>query len=122
MAKPNVDTRWASNEITIPVIDINGNSVLVLNRLEPTTQYKDTGLQPLVPITGGALNYKLYADYLMIEWLRAQEIGTILEFEDGTMDQTQLELDRGGSWDDLGTVSRGYSGGSVTVRGFQKTA
>lgn len=122
MAKPNVDTRWASNQVAIPVVDINGNSVLVLNRLEPTTQYKDTGLQPLVPITGGALNYKLYADYLMIEWLRAQEVGTILEFEDGTMDQAQLELDRGGSWDDLGTVSRGYSGGSVTVRGFQKTA
>lgn len=123
MAKPTVDTRWASNTIAIPVVDQEtGNSVVVLNRLEPSSQYKDEGLKPLVPVLGGAINYKLYADHLMIEWLRTTEIGTILEFEDTTMTLSQVQSDRGGTWEDLGTVSRAYSGGSVTVRGFKKTA
>lgn len=122
MAKPTVDTRWASNEVTISVTDKNGNSALVLNRKEPTNQYKDTGLQPKVPVIGDAINYKLYADHSMIEWLRQMEVGTILEFEDGAMTLAQVQSDHGGTWVDLGTVSRGYSGGSVTVRGFKKTA
>ena len=124
MAKPTVDTRWCTNQVAIAVPDIEGGgSALVLNRLEGTNTLKDIGYQPLVPMTGGSLNYKLYADHVMIEWLRNTEIGTILEFDEAEgMALAQVQSDRGGTWEDLGTVSRGYSGGSVTVRGFKRIA
>lgn len=122
MAKPTVDTRWASDQVAISVLDKNGNSAVVLNRAEPPNQYKDVGVQPSVPVLGDAINYILYAHHEMIEWLRTKEVGTILEFEDGTMDLAQVQSDHGGTWEDLGTISRAYTGGSVTVRGFKKTA
>lgn len=124
MAKPTVDTRWASNTVAIPVVDQEtGNSVVVLNRLEPSSQYKDEGLKPLAPVLGGAINYKLYADHVMIEWLRSTEVGTVLQFEDTTMTLAQLQADRGGTWIDLGTNYTVYSEeGGLVVRGFKKIA
>ncbi len=122
MAKPEVDTAWALQLVATPVLDKNNNPTIVLNKKEPTIQYKNVGVQPNVPILGGQLNYKLYADHAMIEWLRGCEVGTILEFLDGTMTLTQLQQDRGGTWVNLGTETRTYSSGAVTVRAFRKSA
>jgi hypothetical protein len=122
MAKPEVDTAWALQLVAIPVLDKNNNPTIVLSKKEPTVQYKNLGVQPGVPILGGQLNYKLYADHAMIEWLRGCEVGTILEFLDGTMTLTQLQQDRGGTWVNLGTETRTYSSGTVTVRAFRKSA
>lgn len=123
MAKPTVDTGWAKNLVFIPVTDSDGNSVVVANRLEPSNDYKNVGLQPNVPVVGDSLNYKLYADHAMIEWLRGMDVGVILEFEDGTMTLAQLEADHGGTWEDLGTRIQSWStAGSVTQRGFKKVA
>ena len=122
MAKPQVSTEWATNTIAEQVPDDKGNIELALNKQEPSTSYKESGIRSKSPVFRPYVNYWKNSVHRLLEWVIEEEVGTILEFELGAMTSQQLEADRGGVWEDLGTTSRAYTNTTVTVQGFKKTS
>ena len=120
MSKPTVDTSWATSATFANyVIDQDGNTELVLNKAEPSNSYKASGVPATTPVIRGYMNYKLYADHQMIEWLRIGEVGRVLEFADSVGKTTvDIQNDYGGTWVDQGT----YTKASLLTRVFVKTA
>lgn len=119
MAKPPVDTAWAVSTVAQYVLDVGGNTQLVLNKTEPSNSYKSTGVPAQTPVIRGYVNYWQNAVHQMLSWIVATEVGTVLEFKDSVgMTSAQLQSDRGGVWQDHGT----YTKAGLLTRVFSKTS
>lgn len=120
--KPSLTPDWAENTVDEPVI-IDGNTILVTNKVEPTAGYKNSGELAREPLPRPYLNYQFN---LINQWLKhLDERYSIGDFVNAATTETATTIGNrlGGVWTDHGTYSVTTSiTGSVTMRLFEKTA
>lgn len=116
MSKPTESIDWAEDNVSEYVIDPSTNqSVLVVNKLEPSTDFKLSGIRARSKVTRAYINYILNALSKWVKYSVGGDIGDFRLVAVGTT-QTEVETRYGGTWADRGTASLG----TATAQVFEK--
>ena len=119
MAKPTSDYRWATDNVAEYIQDKDGNTVLVLNKVNPALDTIASGVRARTPVSRGNYNYVLNSHGEHIDYLYIGEVGRVLIFEDSAgYTVTDMQNWYGGTWVDRGTQTLF----GQTLRMFAKTA
>lgn len=120
MDRPTNFPSWATNDVD-EVIVLDDAPVILANKLDPTTDFRNSGLlyrQNLPrPFFNGHLN-------LIDQWIqnfdeRTSRVGNIYLTTDNTETVSTIALRFGGTWTARGTDALGTSG---TIYVFERTA
>lgn len=122
--EPTSNFNWATEEVS-ELYSINGNDILVVNKVEPTNSYINSGVLAGQPFPRPYVNYSLSSHGEWIGYLRSGEIGNNYKWMDPSTTITDMANMFGGTWEDLGTSSFTMTGGpssTQTLKLFNRTA
>lgn len=118
MARPNVDTSWATEDRKDYIISPAGDTILVFNKVEPSVATKQNGVQARNPLIRPYLNYILNAIWQMVTYNNEGEVDDIFTTANTSMTVTEVQDRFGNVWTDLGTDT--LSG--TNIKTFRRTA
>lgn len=117
--RPSSYPSWATNVLDEPV-QIGGSTVLVTNKVEPTTEFKSTGLKARENFARPYLNFQFN---LLDEWVqnfdtRTSIVGKVELTSDAGRTVTDYANEFGGTWTSHGSTTLA----GLTVYIFERTA
>lgn len=117
--RPTIFPTWATNNLDEPV-QIGGATVLVTNKVEPTSEFKATGLKARENFARPYLNYQFN---LLDEWVenldtRTSQIGKVELTSDSGRTITDYADEFGGTWTSHGSTTLA----GLTIYVFERTA
>lgn len=118
MAKPVEDTTWAQDTVAEYVLNASGQSVLVLNKEEPSNAYKLNGLLARKEVARQYINYILNSHGKHLDYLYAGEVGDTFQTANTATTAAEVMARFGNTWVDLGTATIF----GISQRGFRRTA
>lgn len=118
MAKPTVTYEWATENIAEYIQSPSGDTVLVLNKLEPSVASKQNGVLARQPHIRAYYNYEINAIGQHIDYLYEGEIDDSFVTYNTATTVGDVEARFGNTWTDLGTGTHF----GVTARAFRRTA
>jgi len=116
MAIPEEDFDWATTQLSETVTNNEGDSVVAINRVEPSTSFKQTGILARGRVIRSYINYVLFALGRWVLYLREGEIGDF-KVMPPTATVASVQERFNGTWADRGTDT--LAGQSVRI--FEKT-
>lgn len=104
MTKPTESISWAVDNVVEYVTNNSGETVLVVNKVEPSTSTKSSGVRARAPFARQYYNYIINALSKWLTYTHEGEVGDVKLFVAGTTDAEVIER-FGNTWVDRGTES-----------------